>query len=402
MNYLLVIADGMADYPVDSLGGKTPLQVANKPNLDMLASKGRSGILRTIPENMNPGSVVANLSILGYNPKRYNPGRGSLEAAARNIHLSEGDIAFRCNLITEENGILADYSAGHITNDEANQLLISIADNLEKTGEIEFHVGVSYRHLLILRGGKYSDEISCTPPHDAVGNKILRLLPKAKTLKARYTVALLRDVIQNSQKILRRHPVNVNRTALGKRAGNMIWPWGPGKKPRMPTLQKKFGIKGAVISAVDLIKGIGVYAGMKIIDVPGVTGFYDTNYEGKADYALTALKNYNMILIHVEAPDEAGHSGDYKQKIRTIEDLDRRLIGRLLDNLDEETSIAIMPDHPTPVKIRTHTSDPVPFTIYSPHVKPDAVRKFDEICVKKGGFGLIEGPEFMSLFIMTK
>lgn len=402
MKYLLIIGDGMADYPVDALNGKTPLQVANKPNMDALASKGRSGILRTIPEDMEPGSDIANLSVLGYSPKKYYTGRGPLEAASRGIHLSKDDIAFRCNLITEENGVLVDYSAGHITNDEASELMKSVRDNLGKPGEIDFHAGVSYRHLLILRGRSYSDDLLCTPPHDVVGAEISKVLPKAKTPVAEFTATLLNKMIWDSKKILEEHPVNVNRTALGKRPGTMIWPWGHGKKPNIPTLRERYGISGAVISAVDLIKGIGVYAGMKIIDVPGATGFYDTNYEGKADYALKALENYDMVLIHVEAPDEAGHSGDYEQKIRTIENLDKRLIGRLLDNLKEECAIAVLPDHPTPIEVRTHTKDPVPFTIYSPSVKPDGVKRFDEFSVKEGGFGLIEGESFMSLFVATK
>jgi len=271
-------------------------------------------------------------------------------------------------------------------------------NNLGKPGEIDFFVGVSYRNLLILRGRSYSNNLLCVPPHDEIDSEILEILPKAKTPVADFTVTLLNKMIFKSKKILEAHPVNIKRAALGKRPGNMIWPWGAGKKPSMPTLQEKYGIKSAVISAVDLIKGIGVYAGMKIIDVPGATGFYDTNYEGKANYALKALKNYDMVLIHVEAPDEAGHSGDYKQKIRTIEDLDERLLSRILDNLKEETVIALLPDHPTPVKVRTHTKDPVPFTIYSPLIKPDTVERFDEFSAKKGGFGFIEADKFMSLF----
>ncbi|UCE15755.1 MAG: cofactor-independent phosphoglycerate mutase [Candidatus Bathyarchaeota archaeon] len=403
MKYLLIIGDGMADYPVEALNGKTPLQVANKPNMDELASEGRNGILRTIPENMGAGSDVANLSILGYNPEKWYTGRGPLEAATKGIHLAKDDIAFRCNLITEENDVLMDYSAGHITSDEAKELMKAVEDNFGKPNEIDFHAGVSYRNLLVFRNGPYSDDVLCTPPHDTVGVKISETLPKAKTSTAEFTVTTLKRMIYDSKKILENHPVNVNRVALGKRPGNMIWPWGQGKKPSMPTLQERYGISGAVISAVDVIKGVGIYAGMKVINVPGATGFYDTNYEGKADYALEALKRYDMVLVHVEAPDEAGHSGDHEQKIRTLEDLDRRLIGRLLEGLDQDCTIAVLPDHVTPIKIRTHARDPVPFTICSPLIEADEVKYFDEVSARKGGFGFLEkGDTFMRLFVLAK
>jgi 2,3-bisphosphoglycerate-independent phosphoglycerate mutase len=402
MKYLLIIGDGMADYPVDALQGKTPLQVAYKPNMDMIASKGCSGILKTIPEGMEAGSDIANLSILGYNPKKYYTGRGPLEAASRGINLSQEDVAFRCNLITEENGVLVDYSAGHIVNDDANELIKCVRNNLGKPGEIDFYVGVSYRHLLILIGRSYSTSVLCTPPHDVIGSEISKVLPKAKTPIGESTATLLTKMIWTSKTILEKHPVNINRTSLGKRSGNMIWPWGPGKKPNMPTLKERYGIDGVVISAVYLIKGIGIYAGMKIINVPGATGFYDTNYEGKADYALKALESNDLALIHVEAPDEAGHSGDSEQKIRTIEDLDERLIGRLLDYLKEEYTIAVLHDLPTPIKVRTHTKYPLAFMIYSPYVKPDRIESFDEVSMKKGGFGLVEGEMFMSLFVAFK
>jgi len=403
MKYLLIIGDGMADYPVEALNGKTPLQVANKPNMDELAFKGRSGILRTIPEDMAPGSVIANLSILGYDPKKWYTGRGPLEAATRGIRLSKDDIAFRCNLVTEENSVLMDYSAGYITSDEARELMRCVEENLGKPNEIDFHVGVRYRNLLILRNDPYSNDVLCTPPHDALGVRISEILPKAKTPEAESTVATLNRMIFDSKRILENHPVNVNRIALGKRPGNMIWPWGQGKKPSIPTLQEKCGISGAVISAVDVVKGIGIYAGMEVINVPGATGYYDTNYEGKADYALEALRNHDMVLIHVEAPDEAGHSGDHDQKIKTIEDLDRRLLGRMLRGLDKECTIAVLPDHATPIKVRTHTKDPVPFTICSPLIEPDKVKCFDEVSARKGGFGFLEkGEMFMQLFVVAK
>jgi len=403
MKYLLVIGDGMADYPIEALDGKTPLQVADKPNMDAIAARGRSGILRTIPEDMEPGSDIANLSILGYNPKEFYTGRGPLEAANRGISLGEDDMAFRCNLITEEDGVLVDYSAGHITNSEAAELMKTVENQLGKPGEIDFYAGVSYRHLMILRNMRYSDEVLCAPPHDVVGSRISEVLPKARKPAAESTAVLLRKMIFDSKKILEKHPVNARRKAVGERLGNMIWPWGQGRKPNMPTLQELYGISGAVISAVDLINGMGICAGMEVIKVPGATGYYDTNYEGKAYYALKALEMHDMVFIHVEAADEAGHSGDYEQKIRSIEDLDKRLIGKLLEGLEgQEYAIAVLPDHATPVSVRTHTKDPVPFTICSPRIEPDGVKRFDEVSAKKGGFGFLEGEELMPLFVGAK
>ncbi|UCC58461.1 MAG: cofactor-independent phosphoglycerate mutase [Candidatus Bathyarchaeum sp.] len=399
MKYLLIVGDGMADYPVPELDNKTPLQVANKPNMDMIAAKGCSGLLRTVPEELTPGSGTAILSVLGYDPKRFYTGRGPFEAASRGIQLDERDVAFRCNLITEKNGILVDYSADHIANSESDELIESVKKNFEKPDEVEFFAGLSYRHFLVLRNYRHSEIIQCTLPHDAIGLEISKILPKAKSEEAKSTAALLGKMIVDSKKILENHPINVARRKAGKRPGNMIWPWGGGRKPHMPTFKEKFCVNAAVISAVDLVKGIGVYAGMKIVDVPGATGLYDTNYEGKADYALKALEDCDMVFIHVEAPDEAGHSRDYELKVKTIEDLDKRLMGHLLDDLREECVVAVLPDHPTPIKIGTHTRDPVPFAIYAPSVESDGVKKFDEFSAKKGKFGLIEGEAFIPLFL---
>lgn len=403
MKYLLVVGDGMSDYPVKALDGKTPLQVADKPNMDAIAARGRSGLLKTIPDDMESGSDIANLTILGYDPKKFYTGRGPLEAANRGISLDKNDIAFRCNLITEEDGVLVDYSAGHITDGEAAELMKTVKDKLGKPGEIDFYTGVSYRHLLILRNSEYSDEVLCTPPHDVVGSEISKVLPKAKKSEAESTAALLHKMILDSKRILEDHPINARRKAVGEGFGNMIWPWGQGKKPSMPTLQELYGISGAVISAVDLINGMGIYAGMDVIKVPGATGYYDTNYEGKAYHALKALETHDLVFIHVEATDEAGHSGDCEQKIKSIEDLDKRLIGKLLDGLKkQEYAIAVLPDHATPVGIKTHAKDPVPFTICSPRIKPDEVKHFDEASAKKGGFGLLEGEELMPLLLGAK
>jgi len=399
MKYILILGDGMADYPVPELEDKTPLQVANKPNMDMIAAKGRNGLLKTVPENMTPGSGNAILSVLGYDPTVYYTGRGPFEATARNIKLDENDVAYRCNLITEEDGILIDYSAGHITNSESAELIEALKKQLKKPDHVEFFAGLGYRHFLILRNYLHKEIVECTPPHDAIGMEISKILPKAETQEAQGTGELLSRMILESKKLLENHPVNISRRKAGKRAGNMIWPWGGGRKPVMPTFKQKYGVDAAVISAVDLVKGIGVYAGMKIVEVPGATGLYDTNYEGKAEYALDALENSDMVFVHVEAPDEAGHSRDYGLKVKTIEDLDKRLLGHIVDELKEDCVIAVLPDHPTPIRIGTHTRDPVPFAIYSPSTNADWVKKFDEDSAKKGECGLIEGEEFMSLFL---
>ena len=389
----------MADYPVPELGNRTPLQAANKPNMDAIAAKGCSGLLKTVPDSLMPGSGTAILSVLGYDPTRFYTERGPFEAAGRNITLSEKDVAYRCNLVTEEDGILIDYSAGHITNNESGELIEKISLEMGRSGEVDFFEGLDYRHFLILRNYLPKEVVACTPPHDAIGRSVSEILPKAVTAEAEATSELLRMMILGSKDVLEHHPVNLAREKVGKNAGNMIWPWGGGRKPIMPTYKQKYGVDGAVISAVDLVKGIGVYAGMKIIEVPGATGLYDTNYEGKADFALDALEECDMVFVHVEAPDEAGHSKDYELKIRTIEDLDKRLIGRVMDSLKHECVIAILPDHPTPIKIGTHTREPVPFAIYSSNIEADKVKRFDEESARMGGFGLIEGEAFMVRFL---
>lgn len=399
MRYLLVVGDGMADYPVPELENKTPLQVARKPNIDAIAAKGRNGLLRTAHEKLSAGSDTAILSVLGYDPKRFYTGRGPLEAAARGIQLKENDTAFRCNLITEKDGILVDYSAGHITSKDSSKLIEAVKKTLEKPNELEFFSGLDYRHFLILRKNPNSLLLDCTPPHDAVGAEISTVLPKAKSPEAEKIANILKEAILKSKEVLESHPVNVARQKSGKKPGNMIWPWGGGKKPSMPSFKEKYGLTAAVISAVDLVKGIGIYTGMKVIDVPGATGREDTNYEGKADAALKALEDNDMVFVHVEAPDEAGHAKDYKLKIKAIEDLDKRLLGRILKGLKEPYAIVVLPDHPTPIRIGTHTKDPVPFAIQSSLVEADGVKKFDEISAKSGAFGMVEQERLISLLI---
>ena len=399
MKYLLVIGDGMADYSIPELNYKTPLQTANKPNMDMIATKGQNGLLKTIPNEMTPGSGTAILSILGYDPKRFYTGRGPFEAVARNIKLAENDVAYRCNLITEQDNKIVDSSADHITSAEAEELIEALENKMEKPSSIEFFAGLSYRNFLIMRNNIHSEIVSCIPPHDSIGIEISEILPKAKTEDSKSTADLLSRMILDSKMVLENHSVNVARRKSGKRHANMIWPWGGGKTPVIPVFKNKYGIGSAVISAVDLVKGIGVYAGMRVVEVPGATGLYDTDYEAKADYALEALEENDMVVVHVEAPDEAGHSKDYLLKEKTIEDIDRRLLGRLLDGIKEECVIAVLPDHATPIKVGTHTRDPVPFAIYSPIVKGDEVRRFDEASAKNGDVGLIEGDTFMSIFL---
>ncbi len=399
MKYILVVGDGMADYPVPQLGNKTPLQAAHKPNMDSIAAKGQSGLIKTVPDKVTPGSEAAICSLLGYDPKKYCTGRGPLEAPSRGIKLGPNDTAFRCNLITEQNGVILDYSAGHITTEEASVLIQSVKRSLDKTGEVEFYSGLDYRHFLILRNFKNPDLIECIPPHDAIGVETAKVLPKATSPKVEKTAKILRELIIASREILRSDPVNVSREKEGKRPGNLIWLWGGGKKPIMPTLKEKYGLQGAVVSAVDLVKGIGTYAGMEIINVPGATGLYNTNYEGKAEAALKALKKNDFVFVHVEAPDEAGHLRDPVLKVKTIEDLDKRLIGKVLDGLVKPYAIAIAPDHPTPIRIGTHSREPVPFAIKSPFLKPDGVKKFDEFSAIKGAFGLVQNNYLISILI---
>ena len=401
MKYLLVIGDGMADYPIPELGNKTPLQAANKPNMDSIAAQGRSGLIKTVPDESTPGSETAICSLLGYDPRIYCTGRGPLEAPARGIKLGPNDAAYRCNLITEKDGVIVDYSAGHITTEESTKLIASINKAFGKLGKIEFYSGLDYRHFLILRNISKPELIVCTPPHDAIGDYVEDVMPIAKSAEAEKTVRSLRELISRSSGILRTHTVNVARVKAGKNPGNLIWPWGGGKKPAMPTLKEKYGLKAAVISAVDLVKGIGTYAGMEIINVSGATGLSNTNYEGKADAALNALKDNDLVVVHVEAPDEAGHCKNYALKVKTIEDLDKRLLGRILDGVKEPYAIAISPDHPTPISVGTHTRDPVPFAIKSPTLKSDGVKKFDEDSAKKGAFGLITNEYLISLLISS-
>ena len=399
MKYIILIIDGAADYPLEELDGKTPLMVANKPNIDLLAKKGRCGRFRTIPENFNTGSAVANLSILGYDPLVHFHGRGVLEAAAMGVELEEDELAFRCNTLCVENERLKNHSAGHISSEEGTELIKAVDQELGND-KIRFYPGVSYRHLLVLKD-EYSEEIECIPPHDHPGEEIAQLLPKAKSESGEKTASLLTKLMLDSRPILENHPINLKRAKDGKDSANMIWPWSPGKKPKMKTFRELYDLKGAAISAVDLIKGIGVYAGFDVINVNGATGLYDTNYEGKADACIKALEDHDLVYVHVEAPDEAGHEGDVQLKIKCIEDFDKRLLSRVLKKLGrmKDIKIAVLPDHPTPAEVKTHVSDPVPFLIYAPNLEGDDVTELNELSVEKGSYGLIEWNEFIRLVL---
>jgi len=400
MKYLIILGDGMSDEPLKDYGNKTPLQLANKPNIDWLTKNGRSGLLTTIPATMHPGSEVANLAVLGYDVEKVFEGRGVLEAASMGVELKPDDLCLRCNLITIEDETIKNHSGGHITTKESTGLIHFLNEKMG-TENIKFYPGVSYRHILVIKNG--NKQLDCTPPHDVLDRLFRDVLIKAETSEAEKTATLLNDLIFKSQELLEKHPINKKRKAEGKKPANSIWPWSPGYKPTMPTLEEMFGIKkSAVISAVDLIHGIGVYAGMEVIHVEGATGLYDTNYEGKAEAAVDALKTNDFVYLHIEASDEAGHEGDVELKIKTIEYLDQRIVKYILEEIkefDEPVSIAILPDHPTPCAIRTHTYDPVPVSIYSPIKEPDNVEVYDEFSVRGGSLGLLKGDEFMKMFL---
>lgn len=401
MKYVVIIGDGMADRPVNELGGLTPLKKASTPNMDRLAQKGIIGKVRTIPEGFHPGSDVANLSILGYDPAKYYTGRAPLEAASIGVKLDENDIAYRCNLVTlkfdknRTHAVMDDYSSGHITTEEARELMAALKVELENK-DIVFYPGVSYRHLMVWKNGSLN--IDCAPPHDILEKEITDYLPVGER------DGVLRELMRKSVDILEGHPVNKERLKNGKKPANSIWLWGQGKKPEMPTYKKKYGLKGALISAVDLTKGIGIYAGFEILKVPGVTGWLDTNYSGKAEYALNALKDVDFVYIHVEAPDEAGHSGNYRDKIKAIEDFDCLVVGPVMKGLKERFKnyrVLLMPDHATPIKVRTHTDEPVPFVIYdSRDEKNNKGVTYDESITERKDIVVVnEGYKLMDYFI---
>ncbi len=413
MKYVILIGDGMADYPLPERGNRTALQIASTPNLDFIATGGRCGLVRTIPEGMHAGSDIATLSILGYDPAKYHTGRGPLEAMAMRMPLNEGDIAFRCNLITENEGIIEDFSGGHITTAEAKALIAALNEEfsdkfVEQGWELTFYAGVSYRNILVIKSRsndlkfREGKEIGGAPPHDIVGEPIEEYLPKED---------ILRDVMLASKEVLDAHEVNRKRQARNEKKANMVWLWSGGRKPVMPSFSELYGVQGSVISGVDLIKGIGRCVGLDAIDVPGATGYFDTNYKGKADYALRSLAGNDFVLVHVEAPDEAGHLRDIDLKVKAIEDFDALVVGTVLKGLEAEFAdaeegyrILVMPDHYTPVSVGTHTKEPVPFAIYNSRARSEQKRVggFDEQFARKSTVGVLDAraQELMRLFFI--
>ncbi|MFH1709913.1 MAG: cofactor-independent phosphoglycerate mutase [bacterium] len=376
--YVVLIGDGMADRPLKQLGGRTPLEAAKTPNMDWIARNGICGSVRTVPKGLQPGSDVANISIFGYDPKKSYSGRGPLEALSRGIKLGKNDVAFRCNLVKIENGKMADYSARHISTKDAKKVIELLSRELGNK-DIRFHPGVSYRHLVIINGGPNS--VRCTPPHDITGKTIGKYLPKGPGADA------LNILMGDSFEIL---------SAKGGKA-NMIWLWGQGKTPTM----KRFPLKGSVITAVDLIKGLGRAIGLSVINVPGATGYLDTNYTGKAEYALASLKKRDFVFVHVESPDEAGHEGNVKLKIKAIQDFDKYVVGTVLKGLKKfkNYKLMILPDHPTPVSMMTHSGEPVPFAIYSSKRKIKGADGFNEKSISMSKLRVEQGHKLMDFFI---
>lgn len=403
MKKIIILGDGMADEPCETLGGLTPIEAANTPAIDSLAAKGRNGLLATVPPGFAPGSEIAHLSLLGYDVPAIFEGRGALEAASMGIDIASDEMAMRCNLICiDADGNIKNHSAGHISTEEANELVQTLNEKLND-GRARFFTGVSYRHLLKIKNA--DKRIISTPPHDVPGTRADSVMIKPEVDDASETAVYINNLIKESQKILANHPVNLKRIAEGKDPANSIWPWSPGYKPAMRTLQELFGIgKGYVISAVDLINGIGVYAGLTPIHVKGATGLYNTNYEGKMTAALNALRNdADFVFLHIEASDEAGHEGDVELKVKTIEALDRRVVAPIIEGInkiDDDVAIAILPDHPTPCAIKTHTASPVPFIIYKKGNVPDKVKKFSEKEAFNGAYGLMRNDEFIKEFLL--
>lgn len=396
MKYIVVLGDGMADYPIQTLGGKTPLQYAKKPNIDALAKQSEIGLCRTVPEGFKPGSDVANLSVMGYNPKDCYTGRSPLEAVSIGIDLAATDVTLRCNLVTltdeeaYEDRRMLDYSAGEISTQEARELIAYLKKYFD--GErFTLYSGVSYRHCLVVKNGVTGNDL--TPPHDITDKPIRDHLPKGP-LGEKYL-----DMMKRSAELLRSHPINKARIAAGKRPANSVWFWGEGTKPSLENFQTKFGKKGGVISAVDLVKGIGILAGMKIIDVPGATGNYDTNFAGKAQCALNELLGgLDFVYIHMEAPDECGHQGDIAHKVYSIEQIDEKVVKRLAEGLkaaNEDFRILLCPDHPTPIAVRTHVSDPVPYLLYDSRKAVGGSDSYDEESAKNTGVFVEKGWQLM-------
>lgn len=412
MKHIIILGDGMADHPVERLGGKTLLQYAHTPYMDMLAKNGRTGRLITIPKGFQPGSEVANTAILGYDLNKVYEGRGPLEAASIGYDMAPDDMAMRCNIITLADGRIKNHHGGHLTTEESDVLIKSLDEKLGNK-DIKFITGIQYRHLLIIKNG--NKHIVCAPPHDHPEEEWRPLLVKPEPgwedrhdgnrMTARQTADLINGLILKSQELLEQHPFNKARAEQSKDMANSIWPWSGGYRPRMNTLQQMYPqIKeGDVISAVDLIRGIGKYAGLNRVMVEGMTGLADTNYENKAQAAIDMLRKHDFVYLHIEASDEAGHDGDLALKLKTIENLDSRIVRPIYEEVstwkDNPVCIAILPDHPTPVELRTHVDEPVPFIIWYPGITPDRVETYDEVSCVSGSYGMLRLEEFMNKFM---
>ncbi len=413
MKHIIILGDGMADHQVASLGNKTLLQYARPEYMNRLAREGRTGRLVTVPEGFPPGSEVANTAILGYDLNKVYEGRGPLEAASIGYEMADDDMAIRCNIITLEDGKIITHNGGNLETKDADVLIKYLNETLAKSvneregcERVKFITGIQYRHLLVIKGG--NKHIVCAPPHDHPNEPWRPLLVKPEeglvgsdSVAAQETADLINELILKSQELLAQHPYNIAKAAKGERQANSIWPWSGGYRPSMETLMQQYPqIKsGAVISAVDLIQGIGKYAGLRIIKVPGATGLANTNYEGKAQAAIDALKKDDFVFVHVEATDEAGHDGDIDLKLKAIDYLDKRLIKPILEaieQMDEPVCVAILPDHPTPVELRIHVKEPVPFIIWHKGITPDEVQYYDEVSCVSGGYGLLQLNEFMN------
>jgi len=393
---IIFLGDGMADEPNPHFGGKTALQAAHTPAMDRIAAQGRSGTLLTLPDAFPTSSEVANMSVLGCDLESEYSGRGPLEAAGRNIALTPRDIAFRLNLTTAKNGILADYSGGHIAQPDA-EALIDCLDRAFGIDTVRIRSGVSYRNLLILTGPRFSDQVHTEKPDDNVGNPIAEHLPRSSDPRADATAQLLQRLIRESTPILEASPTNIRLAAEGKPMANSVWPWYGGYARSMRRLKDKFGITGAVISAVDVIVGIGRSIGMDVISVPGATGFVDTNYEGKADAAIQAIKDHDFVYVHVEGIDEAGHLQDAEMKRKAIEDFESLLVGRVLDAIGDDVTVAVLPDHPVPLSLGKHTRTPVPVAVRIPAQEPDGVHTYDEAACLNGSLGAMVQGDLMQL-----
>jgi len=397
MKYVILLGDGMADHPIEKLGGKTPLEYARTPNMDRLSRCGTTGLVETIPSGFPPGSDVANLTVLGYDPHRYYTGRGPLEAASMGIKLQPGDVAFRCNLVNlglDGKERMEDFTAGHISSGEARAVIADLNGALGSE-TVRFYAGVGYRHLCVWKGGPAS--VKTTPPHDITGQEIAGYLPAGDGS------APVRDLMMKSRNILRDHPVNRDRVGRGLKPANSIWLWGQGGAPAFQTLSEKYGIRGAMISAVDLLNGIAVCAGLEVVRIEGATGYTDTNYVGKAKGALAALRDRDLAFVHVEAPDEMGHEGNIEGKVKAIEDFDEKVVGTVLAEIDalRDFRILVLSDHPTPIRHRTHVAEPSPFVVYA-SVKEENLENcpvFGETCAKRGGIMVAPGHTLMDAFI---